>query len=71
VLPQSFLVWRGAKPGVFVNDAGRAKWREITPGLRGGQQLAIQQGLSAGEQVIRPAAGQTTALTDGQRIAVP
>ena len=33
VMPSQFLRWQEGKPGVFVNDHGRARWRGITPGL--------------------------------------
>jgi RND family efflux transporter MFP subunit len=71
VLPQSFLVWRAGRPGVFVYQEGRARWRDLTLGLRGAQDVAVLQGLSAGERVVRPAEGRETALADGQRIALP
>ncbi|MBK8637024.1 MAG: hypothetical protein IPN92_01655 [Chromatiaceae bacterium] len=70
-VPRDFLVWKAGRPGVFVDAAGRAQWREVKPGLRGVQDIAIVQGLSAGEQVVRPTDGQKAALTDGQRIALP
>jgi len=71
LLPQGFLVWKVSQPGVFVYQDGRAQWRGVTPGLRGAQNIAIAKGLSAGDQVVRPAEGRKTALTDGQRIALP
>jgi len=71
LLPQEFLVWKAGQPGVFVYQDGRAQWRGVTPSLRGAQKIAITQGLSAGDQVVRPAEGRKTALTDGQRIALP
>ena len=71
LLPAPFLVWKVGRPGVFVYTAGRAQWRDLTLGLRGAQAIAIAQGLSVGEQVVRPADGRTVPLTDGQRIALP
>jgi HlyD family secretion protein len=71
LLPQEFLVWKAGQPGVFVDRDGRAQWRGVTPGLRGAQDIAIAKGLSVGEQVVRPTEGRKTALTDGQRIALP
>ena len=71
LLPQDFLVWKAGQPGVFVDQEGRAQWRGVTLGLHGAQDIAVTQGLSAGEPVVRPAAGRKTALTDGQRIARP
>jgi HlyD family secretion protein len=71
LLPPSFLVWKAGRPGVFVYAAGRAQWRDVALGLRGAQDIAIAQGLSVGEQVVRPAEGRKAALADGQRIALP
>lgn len=71
LLPPTFLVWKAGKAGVFVNADGKAQWREVTPGLRGKDRIAITQGLNASDQVVRPPDGQNAALTDGQRITLP
>lgn len=71
LLPPAFVVWKAGRAGVFVDEAGRATWRDVTPGLRSTQHLAIIEGLNAGEQVVRPPDGQKAALTDGQRIHLP
>ena len=68
LMPPQFVRWRENKPGVFVNDHGQARWRGVTLGLRGLQNVEVTQGLSAGEQSVRPVDGQKQALTDGQRI---
>ena len=69
-LPPAYLVWQAGKAGVFIHDSGRARWREVTPGLRGSDQLAILKGLNAGDQVLRPPDGRRVALADGQRFAL-
>jgi HlyD family secretion protein len=71
VLPAAFVVWKDGRAGVFVNAGGKAKWREITPGLRGADQLSVTKGLSAGDQVLRLPESQKTPLADGQRIQLP
>ena len=68
LMPSPFIRWRDGKAGVFVNDHGQAHWRGVTPGLRGLQNVEVTQGLSAGEQIVRPVEGQKQPLTDGQRI---
>ena len=68
LMPSPFIRWRDGKVGVFVNDHGHARWRGVTPGLRGLQNVEVTQGLSAGEQIVRPVEGQKQPLTDGQRI---
>ena len=68
LLPPQFVRWRENKPGAFVNDHGKARWRGVTLGLRGLQNVEVTQGLSTNEQIIRPVEGQKQPLTDGQRI---
>ena len=69
LIPPEFIRWRENKPGVFVNDHGRARWRGIGQGLRGLGNVEATHGLAAGEQIIRPREGQKQPLTDGQRIS--
>lgn len=71
LLPIAFLSWKAAQAGVFVDAGGKAEWREVTPGLRGKDHVAITKGLSAGDQVVRAPEGQKAALTDGRRIKLP
>jgi HlyD family secretion protein len=68
VIPQGFVQWRKGKPGVFVNEHGKAKWRAVTLGLRGRETVEIAQGVSAGEQVVRPGEPKQE-LSDGQRVS--
>jgi len=68
VIPQGFVQWRGGKPGVFVNEHGKARWRAVTLGLRGREAVEIAQGVSAGEQVVKPGQPKQE-LSDGQRIS--
>ena len=69
LLPSDFVRWRENKPGVFVNHYGKARWRGVTLGLRGLQNVEVTQGLSAGEHVVRPIEGIKQPLTDDQRIS--
>ena len=68
-LPAQFVQWREGLPGVFVNDHGKAAWRPVTLGLRGGDKVEIAQGLSAGETVVRPAEPKQE-LNGGRRVSV-
>ena len=70
MIPQPYVLWRQGKPGVLVNDHGKARWRAVTPGIRGLKDLEVMQGLSAGEQIVKPAAGQKQPLAEGQRISL-
>ncbi len=69
LLPPQFIRWHENKPGVFVSEHGKARWRGVTLGLRGLQNVEVTQGLSAGDQIVRPIEGQKQPLTDGVRIA--
>ena len=67
VIPQGFVQWHGGKPGVFVNEHGRAKWRAVTLGLRGRETVEIAQGVLVGEQVVKPEEPRQE-LSDGHRV---
>lgn len=71
LLPAEFIVWKEGRAGVFVNSGGKAKWREITPGLRGADRISVTQGLSAGEQVLRLPKDRKALLAENQRIKLP
>ena len=71
LLPAAFVVRKEGRAGVLVNQGGRARWREITTGLRGKDQLEVVRGLDAGEQVVRAPEGRKEPLADGQRIELP
>jgi HlyD family secretion protein len=71
LLPSAFVVWKEGRAGVFVHAGGKAKWREITPGLSGTDQISVTSGLSPGDQALRVPANQKTPLTDGRRVKLP
>jgi HlyD family secretion protein len=71
VIPQRVVQWREGKPGVFVNERGKARWRAVTLGLRGRETVEVTQGVSAGEQVVAPREARQPALSDGLRISAP
>jgi len=70
LLPASLVVWRDGSAGVFVAVDGRARWRELTLGLRGRDTIEVLIALAPGEVVVRPVDAKTT-MTDGQRVALP
>jgi HlyD family secretion protein len=67
-VPPQFIQWREGKPGLFVDEGGKATWRDVTLGLRGRDTVEVAQGLSAGEQVVAPAESKQAPLKPGQRI---
>jgi len=70
-IPARFVLWRDSHPGVFVEQAGRAVWRGVQPGLRGRDLVEIRDGLRPGERLIVPAKADAGPLRDGQRVTVP
>jgi HlyD family secretion protein len=71
VLPAGFLMWRDGRAGVFVHTGGKARWRAVTPGMRGRDLLSITHGLKAGDQVLRVPANAKKPLSNGQRVNLP
>lgn len=66
-IPASFLSKQGNEQGVFVHSDGGAKWRALQLGIEGRDTVAIVDGLSSGEIVIKPS--QTSMkLTDGRKV---
>lgn len=68
LLPAPFGRWRGDQSGVFINAQGKARWREVSLGLRGLQSVEVTHGLSVGDEIVRPVEGRKQPLSDGQRI---
>ncbi|MHB8736132.1 MAG: efflux RND transporter periplasmic adaptor subunit [Terriglobales bacterium] len=71
VLPANFLLWRERRPGVLVNDHGRARWRDVKLGLRGRDAVEVTSGLAAGERVVTPATSENAFSLEGRRVRVP
>lgn len=69
-IPQQFLQWRAGKPGVMVNQDGKANWRDIRLGLQGLQHSEVIEGLAADEQIVIPAQDVKQAIADGQAVKV-
>ncbi|MDD2761737.1 MAG: efflux RND transporter periplasmic adaptor subunit [Methylomonas sp.] len=67
-IPQQFLLWRTGKPGVMVNEDGKAHWRDIRLGLQGLQHSEVIEGLAVDEQIVIPAKDPAQALVDGQAV---
>ncbi|MEW6073459.1 MAG: efflux RND transporter periplasmic adaptor subunit [Planctomycetota bacterium] len=68
MLPAALVLVRGDKPGVMLDLAGEARWREITVGLRGRESVEVAGGLSPGDVVVTPGAAGSGPLRDGRRI---
>lgn len=69
LVPPPFVQWRGATPGVFVHERGKAVWRDVTLGVRGQRMIEILRGVSAGDRVLAPRSAKQE-LRDGQHVRV-
>jgi HlyD family secretion protein len=69
IVPTKFVVWHGNTPGVYCRVGDRARWREITLGLRGAEMVEVAKGVAVGERVLMPAAGKDVSL-ENRRVAV-
>jgi len=67
-IPQRLLLWRDGKPGVFVNNGGKARYQEVALGLKGRETVEINSGLKVDEMVITAADGDNSKLMDGRAI---
>jgi HlyD family secretion protein len=67
-IPKSTLSMRGGKPGVFIVDRGRARWRPVQLGLRGRDLVEVTSGVDERDRlIVNPQAGKKP-LADGQRV---
>ena len=66
-VPARTLQWRDGQPGVFVAEAGKARWRTVTLGVHGSERVEITDGLVAGDHVVTPHDPERR-LADGSRI---
>ncbi len=68
ILPAKFLLWREGRPGVLVNDSGKARWRTVEIGLGGREMFEIVSGLTAGQQVLTPALSANALALENRRV---
>lgn len=69
VLPARFIVWQGAKAGVFRKEGNRAQWQPVRLGLEARENVEVVEGLRPGDVALTAAGGRT--LPDGRRVAAP
>ncbi|MBF0407583.1 MAG: efflux RND transporter periplasmic adaptor subunit [Candidatus Riflebacteria bacterium] len=68
LVPQQCISWQKGQPGLFVNHAGHAAWRNVTVGLRDGENVEIVKGLASDDVVIWLADAKTAPLTEGRAV---
>lgn len=67
-LPAALLLVRDGRTGVMLDEGGKAKWGEVTVGLRGRESVEVTGGLSPGDVVVSLAGASSGLLRDGRRI---
>lgn len=70
LLPADLIVRREGKTGVFICTGERARWRELTLGLRGRDVLEVLSGLKPEDTVVAVPDGKATDI-EGRRISMP
>ncbi|MEW6535621.1 MAG: efflux RND transporter periplasmic adaptor subunit [Candidatus Auribacterota bacterium] len=70
LVPQSVIVWQKGKPGLFINNTGRAKWIDVKLGLRGSESVEILSGMNEGDIVFRPCDKTKTQLTESRLVKI-
>ena len=68
-VPARLIRRRGDQRGVFVNDQGRARWREVRLGIQGRGVVEVAEGLQEGDAVLERSDGRP--LREGARVALP
>jgi HlyD family secretion protein len=69
-IPASFLSKQGTEQGVYVHDNGAAKWRALKLGIEGRDTVAIDDGLSIGQTIVKPSQSGAK-LVDGRKVLLP
>ena len=62
-LPTSLVLHKNGRPGVLALEDGRARWRELSIGVRGTGTVEVVEGLAPGQKVI------ASKVREGQRIS--
>ncbi len=71
LVPQRAISWQNGRPGLFVNNAGHARWRSIVVGMRGAENVEVTDGLKQGEVVIWLRDPKAGILTEGRAVSPP
>jgi RND family efflux transporter MFP subunit len=71
VVPSGAATTREGHTGVFVADAGRARWRAVALGLQGKELAEVLTGLAEGDVVVWPPTSSGAALVEGRRVKGP
>lgn len=67
-VPESAIVFRGGKPGVYIIDSGdRVRFVQVVTGSRSGGQVEVRSGLTSGARIVTQGGGF---LSDGDKVSI-
>lgn len=69
LVPANAIVWQKNKPGLFINNDGRAKWVNVETGLQGKESVEVRSGLTTGDDVIWPLDSKK-AITENRAVRI-
>jgi len=68
-VPFRMVAWKVGKPGVYLNNNGRARWQPIKLGLKGLGAAEVTEGVSEGDMLVfSRGAGPQPVELDGKRV---
>jgi HlyD family secretion protein len=67
-IPRQTVLWRDGRPGVFVDDGGKARYQEVGLGLMGRESVEVTGGLKLGQTVVTAVDGDSSQLAGGRAI---
>jgi RND family efflux transporter MFP subunit len=69
-IPGKFVRWRDGQAGVMVSESGRASWRNLALGVRGGEFVEVTNGIAENDAVIMASEAQAKKLQPGRRVVI-
>jgi HlyD family secretion protein len=67
-VPAKMIRWREGKAGVWVNEGGKATWRNVQLGLTGQESAEVTNGLAEGDAIVIAGEPQAKRLQPGRRV---
>jgi HlyD family secretion protein len=67
-VPAESIQWKNGRPGLFVMEKGRARWKEVQTGVRAQNRVEVLGGISERDQVF--VEEKRGGLRDGKRIRI-
>lgn len=67
-IPGKFVRWRGGRAGVWVDENGKATWRNLELGMRGREFVEVTQGLAENDKIIVATEAEAKQLRPARRV---